>query len=450
MKSLLFATSASLLAAGCSDQIVVGGLQEVASMKAIPNRDLDILFVIDNSGSMADKQASLAANFPRMIDVLEQLDDGLPNVHIGVVTSDLGTLTSSSPTPGPNIATCTSVGNDGVLQTNGSTSLTGSFISDIGQPDGSRTRNYTGALRDVFTEIARVGEQGCGFEQHLAAMRRALTHPANAGFLRPEANLAVIIIADEDDCSALSPSLFTHESPALGPLDSYRCFQFGVTCDPGVTTTGTKSSCAPNEESPLVEGVQPFIDALIDAKGDARKVMVAAIAGAPGPVEVELSPPAGGGAPRLSVTPSCAYAGLSTPQLTADPAIRLASFVDAFPGRSELATICSSDLSGPLVAIGETTKKLVGDPCLDASRLVDTSPEPGTQPACEALDVRDSTPAHARTLPTCATASDTDCIEIVPDAAACPSQDEHLRVRFHRTSAVADDTWTSVRCQVRA
>lgn len=450
MKSLLFATSASLLAAGCSDQIVVGGLQEVATMKAIPNRDLDILFVIDNSGSMADQQASLAANFPRMIDVLEQLDDGMPNVHIGVVTSDLGTLASISPSPAPNIATCTGVGNDGVLQTNGSTALTGSFISDVGQPDGSRMRNYTGALRDVFAEIARVGEQGCGFEQHLAAMRRALTHPANAGFLRPEANLAVIIIADEDDCSALSPALFAHEASTLGPLDSYRCFQFGVTCDPDMTSPGTKSNCAPNEDSPVIEGVQPFIDALIAAKGDARKVMVAAIAGAPDPVEVGFSLPPGGDVSRLAVLPSCVYAGLSTPQLAADPAIRLAAFVDAFPGRSELATICSSDLSGPLVAIGETTKKLVGDPCLDASKLADTSPDPGTQPACEALDVRDSTPAHARTLPACTTASDTDCIEIVPDAAACPSQDEHLRVRFHRSSAVADDTWTSVRCQLRS
>src|SRR5258706_14754108 len=81
-----------LATAACSDTaIVVGGLQEVTSMRASMNRDLDILFVVDSSPSMADKQHSLAQNFPRMIDVLAQLDGGLPNLHLGVVTSDMGT-----------------------------------------------------------------------------------------------------------------------------------------------------------------------------------------------------------------------------------------------------------------------------------------------------------------------------------------------------------------------
>src|SRR5258706_11991035 len=88
-----------LATAACSDTaIVVGGLQEVTSMRASMNRDLDILFVVDSSPSMTDKQASLAQNFPRMMDVLAQLDGGLPNLHIGVVTSDMG------PNGGP--ATC--------------------------------------------------------------------------------------------------------------------------------------------------------------------------------------------------------------------------------------------------------------------------------------------------------------------------------------------------------
>ena len=63
---------ASLLAACNESHVVVGDLQEVTSLKAIPNRNLDILFVVDNSPSMADKQAALAANFPKMMDVLGQ------------------------------------------------------------------------------------------------------------------------------------------------------------------------------------------------------------------------------------------------------------------------------------------------------------------------------------------------------------------------------------------
>jgi hypothetical protein len=127
--------------------------------------------------------------------------------------------------------------------------------------------------------------------------------------------------------------------------------------------------------------------------------------------------------------------------------VRIAAFLEAFPGHSQLTSICSSDLSAPLVAIGGTAKKLVGDPCLDAPDLADASPDPGLQPACEVIDVRDSAPRDPRSLPSCA-AGATDCYEIVSDAALCPTAPEHLRVRFRRTAAITDDTWTHVRCQV--
>jgi hypothetical protein len=228
------------LAACTSHTIVVGELEEIAAMRAVPNRQLDLLFVIDDSPSMLDKQLSLAENFPRMMDVLSNLPGGLPDLHIGVVTSDMGTLGAGSPTPGPAIGQlgqggCAGRGRDGVLVA-GATALTGNFISDIAGPNGTRIRNYTGELRDVFAEIAQVGQGGCGFEQHLAATRRALTNPQNAGFLRGDANLAVVIIADEDDCSVLDPAMLGPASPALGPLGSFRCTRFGP-------KSGTVSVC---------------------------------------------------------------------------------------------------------------------------------------------------------------------------------------------------------------
>jgi len=56
--------------------------------------------------------------------------------------------------------------------------------------------------------------------------------PANVNFMRKDAYLAVIILTDEDDCSAPTNStLFdptqTTLASELGPLTSYRCFQFG-------------------------------------------------------------------------------------------------------------------------------------------------------------------------------------------------------------------------------
>jgi hypothetical protein len=41
-----------------------------------------------------------------------------------------------------------------------------------------------------------------------------------------------VIIADEDDCSVRDPALLGPDSQQLGPLQSFRCTQFGVVCDP--------------------------------------------------------------------------------------------------------------------------------------------------------------------------------------------------------------------------
>ena len=431
--------------AACNTSVVVGDLEEITALRAVNNPNLDVLFVVDNSASMAEQQASLALNFTRMIDVLEQLDGGLPNLHIGVVSSDMGTSALTG-APGPAIGVlgvggCAGTGDNGALH--GSPQLTGNFISDLALADGTRERNYTGELRDVFGQIALVGAGGCGFEQHLSAMRRALT--ANPGFVRPDANLAVVIIADEDDCSALDPALFGADTTQLGPLQSFRCTRFGVQCGADdLTMPGVKSDCEPRAASPLVADIQPFVDDLLAAKSDPRSVMVAAIVGPPTPVEVGYLSISGQS--QLALVPSCTFAGPNGDEL-ADPAVRLAAFLDAFPGRSQLTSICNADLSGALSQIGASAKKLLGDPCLDAQNLADRSPDPGLQPACEVLDIRDSAPSAPAVVPLCGI-GDTDCFEIAADPIACPAAPDNLRVRLRRGRAPAADTWTHVRCQL--
>ncbi len=84
------------------------GYALVADISIQANHDVDILFVVDNSGGMAEEQASLTANFDRFINALEE--DELPNLHIGVVSTDLGA--------GPSdIEGCADNGDDGRLQT---------------------------------------------------------------------------------------------------------------------------------------------------------------------------------------------------------------------------------------------------------------------------------------------------------------------------------------------
>jgi hypothetical protein len=433
----------------CHSSVVVGDLEEVTTLRAIPNRNLDILFVIDNSGSMAEQQAALAANFPRMMDVLEQLDGPLPDLHIGVTTSDVGT-TSVTGMIGPDVGIvgsggCTGHGDNGALRT--SAALGGAaFISDVALADGTRARNYTGALRDVFAEIAQVGATGCGFEQHFAAMSRAFTNPANAGFLRTDANLAVVIVADEDDCSVLDIAMLGADTGTMGPLDSFRCTRYGIKCEPDdMINPGSKVDCKPRTIAPLVSDIQPFIDTLVDIKGgDPRAVMVAGIVGPPEPFEIGMQ--SLGGMPTMTLFPSCTFAGVGGSE-DAAPAVRIAAFLDAFPGRSQLTSICSADLSIALSQIGASAKKLVGDPCLDTQNLADASPDPGLQPACEVFDIRDSAPTAPSALGLCGGGAAADCFEITADPIACPSAPGNLRVRIQRTAIPTADTWTHVRCQ---
>ena len=56
------------------------------------DKDVDILFVVDDSGSMGEEQQKLRAQFPRLIEALKtkKLGGKLPNVRIGVVSTDLG------------------------------------------------------------------------------------------------------------------------------------------------------------------------------------------------------------------------------------------------------------------------------------------------------------------------------------------------------------------------
>ena len=453
MRSLVRLVATPLVAAiaACNDPgLVIGELHDTLVLPATPSRDLDLLFVIDDSPSMLDKQAALAAAFPQMIDVLSQLDGGLPNLHIGVVSSDMGTSASQT-LPGPTVGVigtggCTGDGLDGALRVvEGSTTDGLPFLVDVELSDGSRERNYTGALRDAFTLNARVGAGGCGFEQHLSAMSHAFTNPANAGFVRPDANLAVIILADEDDCSARDAAVFGPESAVLGPLQSFRCFRFGVACDEPSDEIGEKTDCHADETSPYIDPVAPFIDELIAVKGDERRVMVGVIAGNTAPTAVELRYPPGGGTAQAALAHSCTIDYASGPAV-ADPAIRLKTFIEGFEGRATFTSVCSADLSAPLHEIGSTAKAMMGDPCLDSSQLADISAAPGVQPSCEVLDIADSAPTAPSSLAECSSGAP-DCYEIVADTTVCPATADHLRVRLSRTSSVTADTWTYVRCK---
>jgi hypothetical protein len=290
---------------------------EAEELPANLNRAVDLLFVIDNSGSMSQEHASLTNRFPELIASLTALGDDLPDLHIGVVTSDLGTGSISLPG-----GRCDATGGDGGRMTGGRCAALGgaTFITDDLGPSGERVRNYSGALTDAFACLADVGDEGCGFEQHLEAMRRALDPATNPGFLRRGAELAVIIVADEDDCSTADDRLFGSTDPALGPLSDFRCFAQGVVCDPvpDPRSPGLRTNCRPNPAPGYLHTIEAYVTFLRDLKPDPTMISVGVIVGDPDPVEVVTS------GTTSTLAPSCT-GGLGE----AAPAIRIAGLVDA-------------------------------------------------------------------------------------------------------------------------
>ena len=73
--------------------------EQVALVPVAAKRDVDLLFVIDDSTSFLGSQIGLKNAFPALLDELSQSGE-LPNLHVGVVTSDLGTLGALDSEPG--------------------------------------------------------------------------------------------------------------------------------------------------------------------------------------------------------------------------------------------------------------------------------------------------------------------------------------------------------------
>lgn len=451
LASFLALACGSLLV-GCPDRTIseVNPQQGRVEYKEIPvnlNRNVDILFVVDDSPSMQDKQTNLRNNFPNFINVLNTIQGGLPDVHIGVVSSDMGTKGSQDNAAGPAIGAigqggCSGTGKNGNLQTGQATAdIQGGalYLSDIKLADGQRQRNYNGDLATVFGKLATIGAGGCGFEQHLLAMRRALeNNPANATFLRPDAFLAVIFLADEDDCTFARSTLLGPESPTLGPQQSFRCNRFGHTCAVGgrteaeMNTIGTKGQCSPNENSQYLEKVSTFVDFLKGLKPDnPQKVIVAGITGTTEPYQVELRMPPGGGTPQQAVAHSCSYQGGNGTEV-ADPPTRLKFFLDQFPNRSTFTTICQQDLSGGLQLIAQLLKTAIGDPCIEG-KLADVDPmTPGEQFECSVSDVSNLRKPNQKEeiVPACRESggsySPTPCWRIATDEVNCTKAPHHV------------------------
>lgn len=413
------------------------GLTEVALIPNTINRDVDVLFVIDDSSFMLDKQLELMGALPGFAAQLAHAPGFLPNLHIGVVSTDLGTTGIEDAVPAPDVAVgnCAGLGKDGVLQTGGAT-LAGSFLSNIEDSQGTRVKNYAGDLDAVLQQMVNLGQNGCTFEQPLEAMHRALSHPLNAGFLRPSARLAIILLSDEDDCSLAHASLLRADTTVLGALTSFRCTRFGIECDAGgsdpdqMKAPGTKSLCQSNEASAFLTPISRYKSLLSTVKADPRDVLFAAIVGPVAPFNVRIVP----GETTISVLDwSCTFEAASGTG-AAVPAVRTTQLANQVPHGS-VTSICDADYPGRMVELAQQINGLVGDRCVQRPIFLPS--------ACEAFDIdRAGTTSF---VPSCATATTLPCFKLVDQLVDCRAS--NLKVEIMRVTPVSPDTWTSVRCK---
>ena len=187
----------------------------------------DFLFVIDNSGSMADEQDNLIASFPGFIDTIQQTLMA-QDYHVMVVDTDAGGGGSStiscingdctcSPSPGCceqicnglsdscNGVPCGMLPGDECDRTLGAGKI---FREDGTQCLDAPPRFMTDGdamLGSDFACVGEVGTYGDGNEQPMAAILAATSDAmgavgaCNEGFVRDDAILVVTFITDEED-----------------------------------------------------------------------------------------------------------------------------------------------------------------------------------------------------------------------------------------------------------
>jgi hypothetical protein len=378
---------------------------------------VDLLFMIDNSPSMAPKQTELKARFPQLIQILQTFGQTTPaDYHIGVVTSDVGA--------GPymiNGTQCHPGGDNGQLQGNynpgdtlapancranggpgGSTfGLTGGVnyiqynqlvLDAMGQPTSNIPTGFT--LADAFSCIASVGTGGCGFEHQLESVYRALHDKpaANNTFLRDDALLAIVFVTDEDDCSAPTDSdLFDPSTTNYGPRLSYRCTQYGIACNgalmPYGDSGGPLSSCVPATQAmggklfDMSRYINFFTQAAANGgvKVDPNDVILVGITAPEAPVQSILAqpqppspyvtcpgPPDGQNC-AVTLQHSCLAPGQET-KLFGDPAVRVRALINSVANQmnKQNTSICDSSYQQALEGLGDIIVSNIGPGCIGA------------------------------------------------------------------------------------
>lgn len=221
---------------------------------------VDVLFVVDNSMSMSDKQQILAKRVPAMLHALTTPgadSPGADDVHVAFISSSLGSFGTSACAPSITSAASddkahllprTPLSGGSGYQIDASGAVTASACPAVPgastltwMADPTKGAGYSGDAGGALSLAATcamqsAGQSGCGYEQPLEAAYRFLSDPKpyrtaavkcifgvagdacgnndilvdgvddellaqRAAFLRPDSSVVVVYLTDENDVS---------------------------------------------------------------------------------------------------------------------------------------------------------------------------------------------------------------------------------------------------------
>jgi hypothetical protein len=440
--TLLVSAMALTMVSGCLDHPLKPvelekGSEVEDQLQLTVNKDVDILFVIDNSGSMGEEQANLGANFPAFINVLEA-EDVEANYRIGVTTSDNGNPWCPAGTTTPEggnlvLSSCTTrlgdflFGNDVDVQDLACNDICGldaaaleilpstTDVDANAEPrpwleniEGKKNIPDATPMADAFACFGPQGVNGCGFESQLESMYLALTRAqtndeASYGFLRASAILAIVFVTDEADCSynknwsaifdADGNKVFWSDPAAAFPTSAV-CWNAGVDCtgDPSgyddclaVNKDVNGSSGASDSDAVLhpmnrYTGLVSGIEAEKQMLNATQEVIVALIGGVNNAgqafySDVDNTDPEF--QDSFGIGPGCtAGAGVA-----AVPPVRLRDMTNAFTD-GNMFSICDADYSPALTAIANRIKDQIQPACYTKCVKDTDASTPVVDPEC--------------------------------------------------------------------
>lgn len=370
----------------------------VASLQQDTVTKVDVLFLVDNSGSMEAEQTSLRRELPNLVRTLATgvRRDGsaftpVADLHVAVVTSDLGVGPTGQ---APN---CSLQGDDAIMRSEAesgcgtSSSRFLSFRTDE-HPD---LATDAAALGEQFGCIAHVGIAGCGIEQQLDSVLKALTPASNGaisfqgnthghgsdlneGFLREDSLVAVILVTDEDDCSAT-------------PEGAQAVYDEGSTIFPDDRTHSLNNRCQLHADA-VAYSVDRYVSGLRALRPQhEERVVFAAITGVPADLVADAEhvnydallndsrmqvEPYVDSRGIISVHPACEGTGGS-----AAPARRIVETAQRFGANGIVQSICQDDFGPALEAIINKIASFLDRVCLPRA----LNPDENGQVQCDVI-----------------------------------------------------------------